>query len=291
MWVLASDWAFGSVSSFAAGSQELTAIVTADNDMSLADYPIGKRVPVPGPVQMRIHALVSRAVERRRTQGITLDDYGVTVEYFYGPIIRITMPDEKYLFVFKQKDMFGVIFYHLILFDPMAELVTQDPPAIYGRWMEGGDWGAKLENPLVSFDDLDQDGRPELVIEERVHNGTMYNAVVYHYFKIDPDLSLFRIMALETRLIDLFTEDQEGAIVRKITKLEPNRLKIGTFLQIPNQQLEPLGEVIVGRRTSNGPFQVVSRHPFNLKYREFLICAFGEEDEDRFLRIGYNFYY
>ena len=156
--------------------------------------------------------------------------------------------------------------------------------------MEGGDWGAKLEKPFVSFDDLDQDGQPELVVEERVHNGTMYNAVVYHYFKINPDLSLLRLLALETRLIDLFSEDKGGTIVRKITKLGPNRIKVVAMLQIPNQEPQNLGEVILSRQNSGAPYQVLSRHPINYDYEELLITA-SEEDEDKFLRNGYDFYY
>jgi hypothetical protein len=287
-----------SATAFGIGSKEmpkkLTAIVAQDNDLSLDKQPKGERVGVPKAVQQTIHTVARKAFEnwKRAAQGSSEAQkyFEMKLNDVYGMVFRIEAPQKKALFIFQENGLFGAIFYHLILFDPHKNVVTQSPPRIYGKWMQGGFWGAKLLEPLISFDDLDQDGSPEIIIQERVHNGTMYNAAVYHYFKVGPDMSLHQILAMETRLIDLYTEDLGGLIIRRVTKLAPNQVKLETFLEVEHRKPQKLGETILIRDGGYSPFQISSHHIINPQYKGLLITG-SEKDENDFLKTGYDFYY
>jgi hypothetical protein len=274
--------------------KKLTAIVTQENDLSLDEKPKGELVIVPEAVQQVISRIAKKAFENWKSafqgSGDPLRYFEMKLEDVYGMVVSIEAPEKKNLFIFQENGLFGTIFYHLILFDPRTNTVTQSPPRIYGKWMQGGLWGAELLKPLISFDDLDQDGRPEIIVQERVHNGTMYNAAVYHYFKVGPDMSLHRILALETRLIDLYTEDSGGLIIRRVTKLAPNQVKLDTFLEAEHREPQLLGEVVLIRDGGYSAFQVSSRHIINPRYKDLLITG-SEKDENEFLKTGYDFYY
>jgi hypothetical protein len=190
----------------------LTAVSTPDNDFSIEDEPKGKRVAVPDPVAKVIHRFAETAFQEWMKEGDTFEKWQkefnrpVSADGLVGPIFCIMAPDERSLFVFRRDEPYGLSFYFFIMFDPRTGAVTEDPPSICGKWMDGFVIGPSLierpilRKPLVSFLDLDRDGKLELVVQEQVHNGTLYNAVVYHYFRVLPDLSLFRALALETRL-------------------------------------------------------------------------------------------
>jgi hypothetical protein len=275
-------------------ARKLTAIMTQDNDLSLDKQPTAKTVGVPQAVQQVIHTVARRAFENWKGAiqggGEPLKDFEIKLDDVYGMVVRIETPPKRDLFIFQENGLFGAVFYHLILFDPYTNAVTQSPPRIYGKWVQGGFWGAKVLEPLISFDDLDQDGSPEIIVPERVHNGTMYNADVYHYFKVGSDMSLHEILALETRLIDLYIEDLGGLIIRRVTKLAPNEVKLETFLEVEHRKPQKLGEVILIRDGGYSPFQVSSRHIINPKYEGLLITGSGKDEND-FLKTGYDFYY
>ncbi len=88
-----------------------------------------------------------------------------------------------------------------LVHDTATHHVTVEPARIDTCWMQRDD--DLLERPLVSFEDLDGDSSPELVIEKRVHNGTMVNRVRYSYFHIGEDLSLIPVWSRETREPDI----------------------------------------------------------------------------------------
>jgi hypothetical protein len=186
-------------------------------------------------------------------------------------------PVPRDLYVFHLREPGGNDSYYFFLYDPRTRAVTDRPPSIYAKWMQG-DWGAPLEKPIISFHDLDGDGAPELVVQEGVHNGTRYNAVIYHYFRMAPDLSLQRILALETRLHDLYTEDEGGVILRSVKRSGPDELQLTAVLRKPGAAGSPerLGEVTIRRAKEEEPYQVVARRVFNEKYRGLLVSAFGE---------------
>jgi len=65
----------------------------------------------------------------------------------------------------------------------------------------------------------------------------MYNAVVYHYFDVGPNLELTRVLARETRVVAL--EPSEGLFVRELTQLTPRRLRMETVRDALRKTAKP----------------------------------------------------
>src|SRR5262249_36994855 len=107
-----------------------------------------------------------------------------------GWIYSFRAPRGRQLFLFQLVNPLGFTMHFPIVHDPKGRASTRIPPTLWGKWTDierdaiasGRERPRCLEKPLIAFDDLDRDGQPEIVIEEVVHNGTMYNGVVYHYF-------------------------------------------------------------------------------------------------------------
>jgi hypothetical protein len=63
----------------------------------------------------------------------------------------------------------------LILFNPATGALTKDPPKVDVKSTQMFGWkDPLLEKPLISLADLRGNHRRQIVVEERVHNGTMY---------------------------------------------------------------------------------------------------------------------
>jgi hypothetical protein len=260
----------------------LSAVVTADNAFTLEAHPAGPAFPVPPSVTEKIDSLVDPVYAHWKN---ILDEAGVYErDYFYGPVFLVTTPRGLKLYIFRQKAPFDADFFFFMLFDPRTKSVTQNPPCIYAKWMHETD----LQKPLLSFFDLDGDGEEEIVVQEQVHNGTMYNAIVYHYYHLTADLALRPILAVETHLLDLFTEEQ-GVINRTLEKLRSGQVRLDVFLDL-NSNRRKIGEVVLRSPGPGSPFEIVQRKVFDDKYAALLITA-SEVGESTFLRDGYSFYY
>lgn len=268
---------------------DLTAVITRDNDFTIDQQPGGKAVPVPAPVTRKIDSLVDVVYAQFRCD--PGEECYYPRSFFYGPVFRIAGPRNLELYVFRRIAPLGAEFFFFILFDPVTKKVTSDPPYIFAKWM-GGVEGVELQKPLLSFDDVDGDGQTEIVIQEQVHNGTMYNAVVYHYYHVSADLVLHPILAVETRLLDLVTEEQGGVITRTLQKLKKRQLRLDVFLDLPGpaSNRRKLGEVVLRNSRPGAPFLIIERRVFDTKYAGMLVTASGE-NESTFLRDGYRFYY
>jgi hypothetical protein len=265
-----------------------TAVVTKDNDFTIDAQPVGKAVPVPPTVTHKIESLVDAAYARWKCQ--PGEECYYKRDDFYGPVFRIAAPKGRELYVFRRKAPLGAEYFFFILFDPVTKKVTQEPAYIFAKWI--GCCGLELRKPLLSFEDVDRDGQEEVVIQEQVHNGTMYNAVVYHYYHVSADLVLSPILAVETQLLDLFTEDQGGIIIRTLEKLDKKQLRMHVFLDFPgsSSKRRELGEVVLRNSGPGTPFLILERRVIDSKYAAMLITASGENDTS-FLRDGYRFYY
>jgi hypothetical protein len=281
----------------------LTAISAPDNDFSIEDDPKGKRVAVPDPVAKVIHLLAEAAFEEWKKEGDTFEKWQkefnrpISADGLVGPIFRIMASDERSLFVFRREEPYGLSFYFFIMFDPRTGAVTKDPPSICGKWMDGFVIGPALlerpilQKPLASFLDLDRDGKLELVVQEQVHNGTLYNAVVYHYFRVLPDLSLRRALALETRF-RIPDPAVEIRIIRTVRAIGKNTLRLNAVLEWENGRVKRrrLGYAILSRPRVDSPFQVVAKRVLGPRYREWLITACDDTTDNHFLRDGCSNY-
>jgi len=263
------------------------AIVREDNDIGVSDDKSGNQVALPGIVGNKIHEVALKTY-RERIEWIR-EHAGPPfpkLKELYGPIFRVDAPHNRHLYVFKLYDESGLTTcYFLLLHDPHSNKLSKEPPCIYGRWTdvmnEGEEDSILMKLPYVFFDDLNLDKEPELVIEEQVHNGTVYNAAVYHYFHVGKDLSLTHLLALEARLIDPFSEKESGLIVRKIKKLGPNRIKIvvGTESSTGANKPEAIGEILLESPDAHTPFVIKSKTVFVERYRGMLVTGSEGKDE------------
>jgi hypothetical protein len=269
-------------------SSYLIARALHDNDISLDQDISGDTVEIPGSVRRAIWNLVNKDIAdwSGADSSVSRD---VAAHAFSHPVFRISAPSGHFLFVLKRELPYGGSYYNFIMFNPVTQAVTIDPPAIWGKWMDGGDWGASLEKPLVHFEGSDQDSSSELVVEERVHNGNTYNAIVYHYFRIKSDLSLKHEIALETRLIDEIEKEQGGLILRELVKIAPDSLRLDVYLKLPDHEKKKIGQATLSRRKSQSCYHIMSRTCNNPEYSDILITG-SEEAEDIFLCEGYTFH-
>ena len=96
----------------------------------------------------------------------------------------------------------------------------------------------------------------------------MYNAIVYRYDHVSADLALRPILAVETRLLDLFTEDQRDVIARKAQKLDKGPLRLDVSLELPGSASNDheIGQLVLQNSKPETPFQIIQRTVFDTKY-------------------------
>lgn len=111
------------------------------------------------------------------------------------------------------------------------------------------------------------------------------------------NLALKRILALETRVINVFL-NEGNCIIRTLEKLKPNRIKVNVRLQTPCDApvtYMDIGYAILERQDASSPFVVIEKNvkiePYKDISIEELLITVGGEDANEFLREGYTFYY
>jgi hypothetical protein len=268
----------------------LTAEVTADNDIRLAtdNRPPGKEAAVPAVVQRKIHDVAARLLRQ-----VQLSPDWFKCRELYRRVFRINVSSEIYLYLADLYVGSGIEYFVLILYDPATNALTTNPPRIAATSTQDFGWkDALLAPPLISFASLGGNHR-QVVFEQRVHNGTVYNAVVYNYFEVGPNLSLDRILALEERALSIGRH--EGLIIRNLHQMGPMELRLDTFLQAAGKggERRQLGYVILSRPVLGVPFRVKERHAIDPADSSILVTYAGPDTpgDDAFLRDGYTFNY
>jgi len=260
-----------------------TAIVRADNDY-VYDEPYeemgSKRVRLPDAVRVKICAVTLQ--QFRSTYYETV----LPKKYFdlFGPVFRIRVPGDKqrHLYVYKVYTVMHFFDLVLILHDCGTDKVTPNPPRFSGRWMEGRKNLVLMKPPLVNFDDLNLDGNPEVVFQERLHNGTDANAAVYRFLHIGNALSLSPIFHLETRLTLAYHRyaERDGPfaylyLIRSIEKVKSNRIVVRVSLSTDpfKKGKEQAGFVALESPKASSPFEVKEKITYVGKYEGFLFYA------------------
>ena len=267
------------------------ALVDERGELFVSDSTAGDAEPLPPEVAASIQRVAEKWYDHYIESGEANTGY-FPMGSFYGPVFRLGVCDDPRLYVFKSYPMgrqgIAEELCYFLLFDPVTRKVTSEPFSITMRWFVALEGFDLLRKPLVHFFDLDQDGQRELVIEQIVHNGTMYNAAVYHYFHIERDMSLVRRMAFEARVVDLFS-DEEGMLVRTLELLGENRIKINVALQLPagTPHQQQVGEIVLERKDNSATFQVVQKDIKLVRYARGLLTMSGIEDQ-AFLAGGYG---
>jgi len=283
-----------------AQGQQLTAYVLPDNDLPFEEHPTNAlRTPVPRVVQQRLDSIVDFQRARWACSFGGTDSIGPRASAF-GPLYRIRVPGGRTLYFFEGYNPLGYGTHVLLLFDSTSKAVTKEPVELWGKWTDLQRYGiathqaewTTLRKPLIGFEDVDGDGRPELVVEEVVHNGTVYNAVAYYYFHMGDDLALHQVLSIETRAVDLYTPKETGVVLRVLSKGAPRELLLSTYVE-DSAQGKPrrkVGNVTLRTTRSGEAFRVVKMVVFDQRYASLLVTSSGMQ-EDEFLAHGYTFWY
>jgi hypothetical protein len=178
---------------------------------------------------------------------------------------------------------------YFLMYNSLTGAVTKSPPLIFTKWWKATRASDPLKkHPIVRMEAA-RDGRsPLLIVEERTHNGNVYDAVVYRYFEVGKDMSLSQILAVEARAILL--SDREKYTERKATFLTRNRVRLEVSSR--SRRWGAQGTALLERAHSGEPFHVARRMPARRTHRQGLItyCDSAKNDDD-FLRLGCDFYY
>lgn len=247
--------------------KHIQAIVTNNNDISVDEKPIGKRVEIP----FQVHMVIDEIARQLYQDECKRDDEcgGLTLSHFYGSTFRIKAPNNMYLFVFTSNYAFGGGAYHFIMFDPVTKSVTQKPPSVDNKWIELQ--YSFMKKPIISFDDLGQDGHYQLTVTEVSHYGTDANTVSYVFFEIEPDLSLKSVFKIDTEMNDPKSASDDRLIISTLKKLASGTLKVEKFLRIAQQKDQKLGEAIFGRENPLEHFRLRSKNVLDHAYEDLFM--------------------
>jgi hypothetical protein len=270
---------------------KLRAVRTTDNDIRLEEDHRSKpqRAEMPEAVTHQILDHVS---------AVAMDQF--TVEEWteakqkcgdiFSPVFRLVGPAGLELYVAPRYFPLGNCVDYFFMYDPRTGAITKSPPLIFTKWWEATGASDPLKrHPIVRMEAA-RDGRPPfLIVEERTHNGNVYDAVVYRYFEIGKDMSLTQILAVEARAIRL--SDLDEYTERKATFITPNRVRLDVFSR-SSGKYGARGSVVLERARSGQPFQVARRMPALRAKGDGLVtyCDSAKSDND-FLRVGCDFYY
>ncbi|MDG2534953.1 hypothetical protein P6144_14935 [Sphingomonas sp. HITSZ_GF] len=263
----------------------LSAVRTADNDIRLEQDYRSRPVPAPLPraVADRIRAHVT-AIARKNFTEAEWRETRMDCRRVFAPVFRLQGPDGLELYVAPRAFPLGNEVDYFLARDPRTGAVTQAPPLIFTKWASVYAKGDPLLGaPFVRMQPGSGGRRPTLTVEERTHNGNMYDAVVYRTFEIGKDMALKQVLAVEARAI--LMSDLKRYTERRATFLSPDRVRIDVTMH-KGRKMVPAGSVLLTRRGAGEPFRIAER-----QVPEGLLTYCDSKRDDDFLRDGCDFYY
>jgi len=269
-----------------ANPPRIKAVARPDNDISFSTQ-TGSSIQVPAPVQDKINALAAEACFEVRAYSTD----SLPLASFYGVTFVVSSPDDFQVFAFSRPQVFASSVF-FILYDTPTHRLTPTPVEIYAKWAHDDD--GVCERPFVTFEDLDHDGRKELVIRERTHNGTSYNACVRHYYRVGSDLSLFPMLAVEERSLQDFLGVNNAWLLRRVRFVSRDSLTVVTILSTPGHPERKVGEVLLSRHATahyaGCAYQLTDTRVVDPKFQQALITDSPAHDEN-FILTGKTLWY
>ncbi|MGB8190383.1 MAG: hypothetical protein WCF67_00630 [Chitinophagaceae bacterium] len=176
------------------------------------------------------------------------------------------------------------IAYCLLAYDKKKDQVSVSSPYINGKWMENNEKGFHNEDrmnekPLISFKDIDGDCKNEVIVQERAHNGNIYNAVIYHYFVLGKDMNLQKMLALEAKQR---LSDVDCFMFRVFT----NNTILST-IHCKDSFSQVVGKAHINLKADS---VITKIEIFKKEYSEMIITGSGIS-QNAFLKKGYKFQY
>ena len=202
----------------------------------------------------------------------------------FPSVFKLIGPGGLQLYVVPRDFVLGNTVDYFFMYNPRSGAITKTPPFIFTKWSGSGD--SLIKRPIVRFETGSKGILPRMIVQERTHNGTVYNAVVYRYFEVGGDMSLRQILAVEARAYLL----SDGLTERKAVFITPNRIRIDVITH-PPRRFESRSKRLFLERSGNGqPFHVARRAHQRKAEGLLTYCPSAKSDDD-FLRVGCDFYY
>jgi len=197
-------------------------------------------------------------------------------------IFRISFSKNIDLYVVKYCS-FNCIDYFFWGYDKWNDELSLNPYQINGKWIENNERGfiRKLNTSPLLFFDNNLENKYNIVLSERVHNGTSYNAIVNHYLLLDKDMNFNLLFCIEIAYQYASPEIDEN--IDAIINRTYNQGKISCTLSIDNQKEINIGNFEIDIDNQN----IKNKNIFNFDYVDYLITGSGI-DENLFLKNGYN---
>jgi hypothetical protein len=231
-------------------------------------------VEIPAVVRARIADLAAADVAAHP------DAYATCESYLLG-VARLPLANGTYLFEIVTYFNFKT-HSDLVIFDPNRQIATASPIRF------DVSWGSSTGDSDFETFALYPDRAAQLVFKQRVHNGTVYNALIYHYLEIGPALELTPVLARETRALNMepmITHE----LNRELTALGGTRFKLETFLQHLRWKLrrQSLGYLILDSDQPGRPMRIVEKHALDAQADKFLVSNWPMRGDDDAIVNGY----
>lgn len=199
-----------------------------------------------------------------REDHVSLESYRLPTNY-YGQVYRYTFPNNKsrFLFVYSQIGTEISRRVSFWIYDSAKGRASVSSAAQSTRWLdpgiENGTSTNRLGDPYITFVDIDRDGVPEVVSCEAKHAGTDDWQLYYHYYGVDTDLSLTRVLTRPAEVFVFAPRGRGGWLRSRLVPLGNGRVRI----EVCAWKLSPLkdGTVVASytceHRASNPAFEPV----------------------------------
>jgi hypothetical protein len=247
-----------------------TANVRADNDYVLQgpyEDAGSKHVAIPDAVRTRLFEITIKQYCSVSTEGLT------GYRDSFGPVLRLRVPETDYLHLyaceFHVPHYFGSSYSMLIIHNSRTDEVSAEPIKMYSRWIRKWD-----DHPLVGFEDLDMDGRSEVVVQGDCHYGTSAGSTFYRYFHVAEDLSFVLVAVRETHVpcATGCLGSEWSSILRDFEVIEPNRITlvvnaVDTEGKLPTKEV---GWVLFECAGPGKPFVARKRHVLDKRGRTYI---------------------
>jgi hypothetical protein len=267
----------------------LVAISRPDDDWVPVDDPSGMPVPIPDVVAVVLRADVERRY-REFTETWECGEGAPPLRDLCKGIYVVVGPCGLDAYAVNLDLSPCGSFAYFFVHDTITGCVTQRPVQNDTSWMLGGlddDDSSLVRPPLAAFEDVDGDGRPELMIQRQAHAGSDEDAAIRRWFHVGRDASLVQILAVEDQPVDPF--DADLRLVKTLVSLGPNRLLLHVDAERDGarESRVRLGEVVLATPGAPAPFRVLALRAATPEFErvdtERLLVTEHGGDADEFL--------
>jgi hypothetical protein len=244
----------------------------------MSDELVGEKIPEV------VAALFRTAANRDLEDMDSENSEWMTCKYFFH-VYRLSAPHGRSLYVNISAAPTRPEHFDLVLFDPSNEKVSPQLLRLTARWSLGREGPVSLSDQPVTWLDLYDNDNPVLVFETIGHNGTTYNAAIFHYLYVGSRLELRPVLARETALMG----EKGDRYMRKLSPVGNGVWKLTTTHELPGKPETDLGYALIESPRPGTPFRILELHPRDQENRDRLISAWGSTNE--LLIHGYTFEY